>query len=146
MSLLDEINSLIYAKVISQGSHLSLLVEAPILGKLKACRIQVVLENITYKGLGVSIDDDTALIIVDTQNCANHYNVNSTIILSDIHFIGTSLPLDCVIKRLREILNVDSLGSLSDRAARHALLYILEAHDLEIRHQRLEVLKELMRT
>lgn len=125
---------------------MSLLVEAPILGEHKACRVQVVIENLTYKGLGFSINDDTALVIVDTQACTTHYSVNSTVILSNINFIGTGLPFDRVSGRLREMLDVDSLGSLSDRAARHALLYILEAHDLEIRHQRLEVLKELMRS
>jgi hypothetical protein len=144
MSILNEANSLIYAKVISQGNHMSLLVEVPILGNHKACRVQVVLENLTHKGLAISIDNDTALIIVDTQNCSTHYKINSTLILSDIHFIGTGFPFDRVSRRLKEILDVDSLDSLSDRAARHALLYILEAHDIEIRHQRLEVLKKLM--
>jgi HEAT repeat protein len=41
---------------------------------------------------------------------------------------------------------MESLGSLSDRAARHALLYIIEARDPEVRRQRLEVLNTALTT
>jgi hypothetical protein len=42
-------------------------------------------------------------------------------------------------------VGTESLGSLSDRAARHALLYILEARDPVVRQERLDILKATLR-
>lgn len=146
MSITDDANSPARARVVAQGEHLSLLVEEPILGARKACRVQVALESRTYTGLGVSLDASNVLLVIDAPALAAHYRVGSSLALSWIKVMGADVAFERVRERLRSLADVESLGSLSDRAARHALLYILEARDLEVRRQRLDVLKAALRT
>jgi hypothetical protein len=141
----DDTNSLILARVVAQGRHLSLLVEASILDNQKACRVRVTLESRTYRGFGFSLDTDTVLLVINAPALTG-FEVGSSLALSKISVVWDNMGFEHIRDRLRSLLNMESLGSLSDRAARHALLYIIEARDPEVRRQRLEVLNTALTT
>jgi hypothetical protein len=99
------------------------------------------IESVIYGGLGLSLDSDTSLLVINADDLAQRYEVGSFVMLSKVQTLGGNVGFERLRTRLLALVGTGSLGSLSDRAVRHALLYILEAHDPEVRRERLEILK-----
>lgn len=129
------------ATVVAAGRRLSLLVSTPVLGDRKACRVRAMIENATCSGFGVSLGSDTVLLVIDAPDSLAQRTIGATIMVAAIRAIETSMAFERVRERLTLLVDVPSVESLSDRAARHALLYVLEAHDPEVRRQRLDILR-----
>lgn len=103
--------------------------------------MRLAIEGAMYSGLGLSLNLETCLFVVDAPALAQSYDIGSTLALSHVRPLGGELGFEHLRGRLLALVDGAPLESLSDRATRHALLYILEARDPLVRCQRLEILK-----
>jgi ectoine hydroxylase-related dioxygenase (phytanoyl-CoA dioxygenase family) len=132
-------------RVVSQGEYLSVLVDSPLLGGRKACKVRTRIEGADWTGLGFALDEGSVLLVLEPPETLLGSRFDTQIQLQQFAILGGHVDFAGARKRLGSMLGVDRLGSISDRAARHALLFILEAHDPAVRAQRTNLLRESLR-
>jgi Phytanoyl-CoA dioxygenase (PhyH) len=141
MALKSNGKSQMQAIVISQGQYLSVLVESPLLGSRKACRVRAAIESNMCSGLGLTLEEGSVLLVLEVPVPLRSTRLGPQVILRDIDIIGARIDFAHARERLVSIIGADYVGSISERAARHALLFILEAHDPQVRNERISLLR-----
>jgi hypothetical protein len=137
----DVAEGVIAARVVVGGTKVSLLVEEPILGDRRASHFRAEVDGRPCQGLAVFLDADAVLLVLG-QTLAEPFEAGSAVNVSQLRLTSSGLTFSRARERLKSLLSEsDSLGAMSDRAARHALLYILEARDAEVKQQRIALFK-----
>lgn len=123
---------------------MSLLSTIPLLADKKASRIRLAVKNWTCVGLGIQLETTTLLVVMNAPRELAKLPVGSSILIDHIDLLGSSIEFERARERLISLLKPDprlNVDSLSSRASHHALLFILEARDPEVRRSRTEALR-----
>jgi hypothetical protein len=128
---------------VSRGHRLALLTPADVLDARSACRVEVHLEDVRCVGLGLRLDGGTALLVLNAPPLNRPVAPGA-----ELHFtarvLDGAVDADRVQARLARLVGSDAAAAIGDRAARHALLYILEARGTPLRLERLALLKRAL--
>lgn len=142
------------ATVASVGRHrMTILVDDLVLGDRYACHVQCVAQPVgqdkitdpgadkaLQRGLAISMDRRSGVIVLGSAvpGCS----VGESMQVSyQLQRDTTSESFEHAAQRLRRLLMDDDVA-MKDRACRHALLYVMEAHDPSVRGLRLELLRQ----
>jgi hypothetical protein len=138
--------TLLTARVVDCDTFISLLVESAVLGGRPAGRVAVELGDHEVRGLALSLDGSETLLLTLAVDPTDRTRFQaSTVTLGGLRLTGAQLSAEGVAWRLRQLLSRPPRGhELTDRAARHALLFVLEARDPDVRTERLQLLDAAM--
>lgn len=121
----------------------TLLLRSPILAGRPAGRLDIGLGGRRFRALALALHDSDDLLVALPGAVAQDLTLTTpTVELTAIRLLDNELPPERVAARLRLLIAGDDAATqLGDRAARHALLFLLEARDPGLRRQRLALLR-----
>lgn len=93
------------------------------------------------RGVAIGLDDDTGVIVLTTPAIDSWHTGDRLRVRYQIQPDSTGESFRQATGRLKRLLSQDTI-TLDDRASRHALLFVLEAHDPALRAQRLTLLQQ----
>ncbi len=120
----------------------TLLLHSPVLAGRPAGRIEISLGGRRLRALALAMNgSDDLLVALPGAVTQDLPLATPTVALTAIRLLDNELPPERVAARLRLLIAGDGASTqLGDRAARHALLFLLEARDPGLRRQRLALL------
>ena len=132
----------IVGTVISGGSSVAILLHSCVLQGRSACRVRVRLApREATTALGLRLDGDSALLVLRGRGRFGRLKPGTSVTVEPLDILSAHLASEEARTRLYSLLGDESPERLSLRDARHALLYILEARDPELRSERLSMLR-----
>jgi hypothetical protein len=132
------VDSIINGTVVANGAFLSVMVLTPVLRELNACRVRFSVDGKFQRALAMNLGDGMALLLTKMSDCGRSSAVGTVLQIQDLEIIPLITNPDRLRLRLLRLAEASESQSLSNRGARHALLFILEARDPLVRRERLE--------